>query len=256
MNDIIRGEYFRGLENIKCNVFYKDTHDVNSFLKNPPKSKFILISHNSDGAVTRNPKKYDADFNLTPTNLKHWFAQNVEVDDPRITSLPIGLENFMWFKDRKIKSMKNILTTKKNINNLLYVCHNINTYPKERKEPYELFKNKSWATVVNGRNGNGFDDYIKKIHNHKFVLCPRGNGVDTVRLWECLYMNTIPIVMNNFNVKYFKDLPILIVDDWKEITEKRLNDTYTLYNNKQWNKEKLNFSFWKNKIIQEADLGE
>ena len=64
-------------------------------------------------------------------------------------------------------------------------------------------------------NGDNFDGYLDNIYNHRFVLCPEGNGIDTHRLWECLYMGTIPIVKANKNVRFYEDLPILMVNEWK-----------------------------------------
>ena len=36
--------------------------------------------------------------------------------------------------------------------------------------------------------------YYKKVAAHKFVVAPRGNGIDTHRLWEALYLGCVPVV--------------------------------------------------------------
>ena len=33
--------------------------------------------------------------------------------------------------------------------------------------------------------------------NYSFELCPEGNGMDTHRFYEALFLNTIPIVKKN-----------------------------------------------------------
>ena len=92
--DFIQGENFIKLANNE-NIYYSHTHDVNSFFKTINfNHDFILISHNSDGSVTNNPvSNYDADIRNAPKNLKKWYAQNVNVIDERVESIPIGLEN-------------------------------------------------------------------------------------------------------------------------------------------------------------------
>ena len=73
--------------------------------------------------------------------------------------------------------------------NWVYMNHNILTNPKERQEPYDLFFDKMWVTVEKEcKNGYAFDKYLENLCMHKYVICPEGNGVDTHRLWESLYM--------------------------------------------------------------------
>ena len=250
MEDYLQGMKFRELHN-GVDIFYVNTHDVNTFFDNINfDHDFILISHNSDGNVTELPKReYDANFNKKPKNLKKWFAQNVCVNDDIMISLPIGLENSEWFTHlNKIGSMKLKLETEKQIKNLLYINHNISTNPKERESPYRIFSDKSYATCVMGQNGTNYHNYLDEIYNHKFVLCPEGNGTDTHRTWECLYMNTIPIEKRNINNLHYKDLPICFLDDWEEITEDFLKKEYERINKIEFNKEKITFNFWQKTI--------
>lgn len=249
-DDIIQGEKFRCLDNGK-HIFYRDTHEVNNFLLDPPKENFILISHNSDGKIkdtdirTSQGSSNDATITNLPKNLIMWFAQNVCVDNRKIKSIPIGLENSEWFVHlNKKEKIKQKYFEKKNYKNILYVCHNIRTNPKERSEPYEIFKEKKWVTLEYGVNGNNFDNYLNNLHSHKFVLCPEGNGTDTHRTWETLYLGSIPIEKRNQNNKFYSDLPICFVDEWSEITEDFLNNEYEKISRSEWNLEKLNFNYW------------
>lgn len=251
----IQGEQFIELSD-SVHIFYCKTDDVNDFFRNIPTiDPFILISHNSDGKITDTPDQYDADVKLMPNNLIRWFAQNVYYSHERIESIPIGLENSYNFPElNKIKKLHNLINVNKNYINLLYMNHNINTNPTERIVPYDLLENKQWCTSIHGLNGDNYDEYINNIHNHKFVISPEGNGPDTHRLWECLYLNTIPIEKRNINNQFYTDLPICFVDDWNEITEQFLLNEYDRITNIEWNLDKLNFSYWKHKITSEYNL--
>jgi hypothetical protein len=209
------------------------------------KSKFVVVSHNSDVNVDRS-------FEIPP-NVEHWFTQNVHIGDYRVESLPIGLENDMWFKLlRKKEKMISLLRTPKKYRNLVYLNHNVKTNPAQREEPYKLFKGKSWVTVKEGTNGYFFDHYLSDIYGHTFVICPEGNGIDTHRKWETLYMTNIPIEKRNLNNRFYDDLPICLVDDWEEVTEEYLNtwlkDHAEFMRKGRYNMEKLNFEYWKKKI--------
>ena len=61
-------------------------------------------------------------------------------------------------------------------------------------------------------------------------------------------MGSIPIVKKEFALNEFKDLPILFIDSWDEISEEFLNKKYDEITTAQWNMEKLKFSYWKDKI--------
>ena len=254
--NFIRGEFFQQIAD-GSKIFYSHTHEVAKFLENPPKSQFVLITHNSDGKITKNPKRFDSgssndiDINkfIIPENLIMWYGQNVDVIHEKIQSIPIGLENGVWFQHiQKENKINSYFLKEKKIKNLLYVCHNIDTNPKERAEPYEIFKNKNWVTIEHGVNGQNFDRYIENIHSHKFVLCPEGNGTDTHRTWETLYTGSIPIEKRNLNNRFYQDLPICFVDNWSEISESFLENEYYRIKNSTWNLEKLDFNFWKSKI--------
>ena len=65
---------------------------------------------------------------------------------------------------------------------------------------------------------SGRVSYLRKMAEANFVVCPEGNGIDTHRIWEALYMGSIPIIKRNRNIEpLLRYLPILVVDDWNEL---------------------------------------
>lgn len=222
-------------------IIYTHTHYVSNLFNelNNTEIKVILITHNSDHNIITEPHK----------NIIKWYSQNVNIQNDKIESIPIGLENNRWFEevDKKNKMMGK-LNEDKNHKNLLYINHNIDTNRKERLKPYEIFKSLSWVNLEYGANGTNFENYLDNIYNHKFVLCPEGNGIDTHRTWECLYLNTIPIEKININNQFYTDLPICFVNKWEDITEEFLEKESIRINNTIWNMDKLLFNYWRKKL--------
>jgi len=252
--NIVRGELFEKLSDNK-KIFYCHTHDANKFLNNPVEGEFILITHNSDGMVTDNVRiengvTYDADVNLIPKNLKRWFAQNVDVKHEKIEPIPIGLENTKWFKHiNKEQKIKNIIKTTRKNKNLIYLNLNIKTNPKIRLPIYNMLKNKKYVTVEYGKNGIGFENYLNNLYNHKFMVCPEGNGIDVHQPWESILVGTIPIQKKNNTNLNWRDLPICWVDDWCQLNDESfLNKEYERIKNSKYNIEKLYFEFWERRI--------
>jgi hypothetical protein len=196
-----------------------------------------VISHNADTPADITP----------PENVTMWWTTNVNIQHSRVRSIPIGIENNIWLGDKLVK-MADKLKHPKKYERMLYMNHNIKTNPAKRQRPYDVLKGKRWVTVNNGSNGQGFDNYLHNIYNHPFVVCPEGNGIDTHRVWECLYVSTIPVMIRNINNQFYTDLPILFIDDWEELTEKFLADEFMRITQTKWNTAKLSFDWWKNEI--------
>jgi hypothetical protein len=244
----IQGQKFTSLVD-GVYIHYRDTENVDSFFENEaPNYPFVLISHNGDGSVRMERESvYDASLSKAPPTLIKWFAQNVCVADPRIQSIPIGLENSKWFPElKKIEKINQITKNNKCKYNKIYCNFNIETNPKERLPAHKIASDLLYCTTSLGKNGFNYDDYISNLYHHDFVLCPAGNGEDTHRLWETLYVGSIPIVKKSINTMYYKDLPICYVDEWDEIkNEKFLNEEYEkILVNNSWNTYKLNFNYW------------
>ena len=204
--------------------------------------KLIIITHNGDENI-------DESYEL-PDNVIKWYAQNVNVRNPRIESIPIGLENERWFQfaHKKEKMLAKVREPRLH-KNLAYMNFNVGNNPEKRVTPYRLFRFKSWVTVDMGINGYNFDNYIDNIYNHSFVICPEGHGMDTHRIWETLYMGSIPIVENNINNQFYTHLPIFPVNDWREVTDERLQSILSNsdFDYLKW-RDTLTFEYWKNKI--------
>lgn len=225
------------------NIVYTHTMYVRQLFEEIKRLKceFVIVTHNCDVNV-------DDSFQV-PDNVIHWFTQNVNTTNPKVESIPIGLENDKWFKNiRKKEKMEAWLKIPKEYKNLVYLNSNIKTNPKERQPLYDLFGKEPWVTSFHGVNGVGFDEYLFNICNHKYVFCPDGNGIDTHRLWETLYMGAIPIVKKGINTWFYNDLPIVYVSEWEEVTKEILDNIWELHKKGKWDKEKLTFNYWKNKI--------
>ena len=74
---------------------------------------------------------------------------------------------------------------------------------------------------------NPFRDYLLDLKSHKYSLCPQGNGYDTHRFWESLYMKTIPIVKRTVMTEFWENFfPIILIDDWNDIDLEKLKENY------------------------------
>ena len=229
-------------------------------LKNTDK-RVKIISHNCDEGVD---DRYSIPENVT------WFAQNVGIIHERVKPIPIGIDNdIMDFGIHKKRKMLDKLKEKREIRNMVYIDHSLAWNYEERIKPYNFLRDKEWATVKehNGpaydlfdmaslkkRNKKthklqvlSYDTYLDNIYNHKFAICPEGNGITTYRPFEAMYVGTIPIERRNTaNYIFEKEhpLPICFVDLWEQLTEEFLNREYERIKNKFYNYKILTFKYW------------
>jgi hypothetical protein len=57
---------------------------------------------------------------------------------------------------------------------------------------------------------------------YAFVVSPHGNGLDCHRTWESLVLGNIVIVKRSSLDPLYEGLPVVIVDDWREIQHQNL----------------------------------
>ena len=172
------------------------THILDLFIKyvlpNLDKSiEYILYIHNSDDSFN------DSHSELVNSNIiKKIYSQNIDYSLPntKLNLLPIGIANSMWKHGNLLELYDTIKKTyrnkkKKNI----YVNINPSTY-SYRKVLLDKIKT---LNNFNLSSGKPYNEYLLELASHRFCLCIRGNGIDTHRFWESLYLGVIPVIINN-----------------------------------------------------------
>jgi hypothetical protein len=198
---------------------------------------FVLVTHNDD---RKSGRDRDTKVLNNPLLLK-WYGINMINISEKTQGIPIGLPNSC----STIENFNIIKKFSKNPKNkLLYLNFSLDTNP-ERKIVMEKFLNNGFLK----NNQLNFQDYMEDLSQHKFAVSPEGNGIDCYRTWECLYLGVIPIVKESKAMSFFKELPILFVDNYDDITSEFLEKNYKeKFINKDFDLKKLNISFWENEF--------
>ena len=221
-------------------IYVHPEHLERFFKKYHPKirHRYILVSNNSVRPV---PGKF-VPYLLHP-KIYAWFGQNVEnYVHPKLHPIPLGLENRQFKRgDLRVITGAREKWCGSPKTMLLYNNFSLVTYPTERGKVYELFKDKSYCVTTSRKP---YLEYLKDLAETKFVLCPRGNGLDCHRIWESLYMGSIPIVKSSASDSLFEELPVLVVQDWNELTEEFLEAKYREMSMQTYALERLGLDYW------------
>ena len=173
-------------------------------------------------------------FDKIPDNVLSINASNAISFGGKVNPIPYGLQRSMHPSDKRIEIIQYMMDEREDINpqNLLYVNHSVNTNVKERSGINEIFFDKDWAHVENQRVD--FYQFLHKIKEHKFMICPIGNAIDCHRNWEVLYLRRVPVMKKHPYLEYlYSNYPVLFVDRYEDVTEELLIENEHLYEQAQ-----------------------
>ena len=244
---------------------------VNSILPNI-RYNFVLVSGDSDLCVPKESLKMGETIKLlnSPYLLK-WLTQNTRIqDNNKIIQLPIGLDyhtiannpNCSWklpeenplpiFQESTLVSIKEkSIPFYERIPKIYITFITTNDRFGQRQNALNVIPKE---LMIKKNNFTPRTELWKEMINYTFILSPAGVGLDCHRTWEALCLGCIPIICILEFKKMFEDLPVLVVNNWGEITEELLHQTIELFKTKEFNYEKLKSSYWKNMIYTFEDF--
>jgi hypothetical protein len=201
------------------------THDADAFIERLwPRlgtTGQVLITHNSDVDIgARHATWLDG----AGAGLARWFAQNVTVAHPRLEPLPIGISNTMWPHGALGPLARAARRqTRRRRTQTIFVQFSMATHPS-RGPALDALRANFPDAVSDGAPALSWRSYLDALGSCRFAACPRGNGLDTHRFWESQYLGVVPVVERTMLAEHWSSqgLPVVIVDDWCEVTPQRL----------------------------------
>jgi hypothetical protein len=183
-----------------------------------PDKKFIIFTAFEDTPLD------DYIWDKIPENVVAIHAANAVVFGGKVHPFPHGIERKMHSGYNHHEVLQRMMETEVEPTKLLFVAHRADT--GARASIGSMFQDKPWATVTH----LPYEQYLREMQNHKFVLCPSGNGIESSRNWETLYMGRVPIFKKHPYLRaMFNDFPVLWVNEFDEIDEKLLKNFEYLF---------------------------
>jgi len=266
MNMIRSNKMFDGMSIYVCSDLLK--FFVNKILPSL-RNKFTLVSGDSDLCVPIEALTQDETSRLLNSHLLiKWFIQNTRIqNDSRIIQLPIGLDYHTIYSNPNHSWKKNgepyLPTLQEYI--LLNIINHSSIFMERKNKIYVNFskstdrfnqRTRSLKIIPNNllEINNNFTprtDNWNLMSTYKFILSPFGIGMDCHRTWEAISLGCVPIICAPNFKNLFDGFNVLNVNDWSEVTEELLNSYSMAIGNNELNSvnnEKLNLSYWTNKI--------
>ena len=206
------------------------------FLDDLPKIKNLkLITHQSDRPVDKRL------WELKPNSISEWYSTNVIYKSQKLFSVPLGIGNdYLNIYKNHVDTIESLLKTNTVKKQSAFLNFRINTNTVERLNTYFSLKEKEWIDLKTSKQNP--KEYLTDMNNSKFTICPWGNGYDTHRLWESMYLESIPVTKYHPAYKQFDDLPIIFIKSWKKLNLDYLDKKVSKLN--RHGLKKLNLDYW------------
>jgi hypothetical protein len=189
------------------------------------KTQVKLFFHNGDTTFTQE----HSNALLENTKIICIYSQNLSIPPhDRLKPLPIGVANSMWSHGNIYTWVSKLHMPLPNKQHLIYFYFDVNTNVHKRQRCFDIIKSKG----VEIQPRRSLSDYIQSLSSFKFAICPEGNGIDTHRFWECLYLKVVPICPRNIITEYYsKIFPVVLLDKWEDLN---INTISTFYETCDW----------------------
>lgn len=191
---------------------------------------YKIITHNADYPVGDDYSWY-----LDDPFLIKWWGMNAYLEHPKLEPIPIGIANEQWPHGNE-GILRKVMSMDIDRKDRIYCNFDVGTSPERKKivDMLGIYDNIDFETEK-----LSFEDYLIKLKSYKYTISPEGNGQDCHRIWESLYVGTIPIVKYHPCFRTFKDLPINFIESWDDMQIDPQQNKY----------EALDFNYYKEKIV-------
>jgi hypothetical protein len=203
------------------------------------KARFGLVTGDEDWAI---PSGFSGSEQLlSDPRVLCWFSQNYDGTDSnrKLMRLPIGLDFHTISNGRKWGHWPATPAAQEAELEALRVSAKANAERELRVHAdfhFNKHKQQVWgddrAAVQEALSGNPDVQFqTRKLPRlelwrektrYAFVVSPHGNGLDCHRTWESLVLGNIVIVKRSSLDPMYEGLPVVIVDDWREIAADNL----------------------------------
>lgn len=251
--EIINNNGIIWIRNTSQNNNIKTDLDYFVLMLNKIKNPVILVTSDGDRPVPSSYNKLLVSKILNSSKIKKWYTQNYDktIEHNKLSYYPIGLDMHTkkwlypnvaykpilsdnYYKDRKYKlylKLRNKYINNK-INKIFCDSHLSVTHPS-RKKMYQTLKNNNLIKFQN--KIIDYKNIFEKYAQHRFVLSPRGNGLDCHRTWEIILLGSIVITeTSSLDDMYIQNnLPVIILNKYED-----LNTISSAQLDKWWNDNK------------------
>lgn len=146
-------------------------------------------------------------------------------------ALPLGLTNPTKESDNHpvfgdVNHLKLVVSEGQQSDDLsIYANFNPQSSPKHRLQAHRICRASAEVHVgLTDVSAAGRVSYLRNMRDSGIVVCPRGNGHDTHRFYEALYVGALPLVLGDSYCARLStelNLPCVKIRSWRELRDSK-----------------------------------
>ena len=154
---------------------------------------------------------------------------NVSSNIKGVVPLPLGLESQRYRSAGQIRDFKKIPSVSVESRSIgILVAWNDQTNPKDRIFARREITRSNCCLEVSRRVPARYIHAL--MRKTLLVPCPPGNGKDTHRFWESLYLGALPVILKRDEIPAYSPYPYIAIEEWSELSQlatKQLREVYS-----------------------------
>jgi len=166
---------------------------------------------------------------LASPHVIHWFAQDKASEHAKLVAIPLGIPIHYGFEGspHSVHTVQTMVDVRNEAvpfaqrkTTIIYdkgtIAGGSKRRDQERTEAYNILSKCSNIVHMTPQSQPGF---WRTLASHQFGIAPTGVGWDSFRIWEMLFLGTIPIVKGSPLQLLIEPahVPVMVVDDWSEV---------------------------------------
>jgi hypothetical protein len=189
------------------------SENLMDFLGTSPANTGLVLAGGSDHDVTQQELRQ-----MSNLNSVKFFVQNLDFEETEnIKLLPIGVQDMKWARSGMAWNYRRQFRRNTKKSKIL-----VGPFGMTHSERIRCLNSARASSLCDVKFASlSSYGYAKLSSEYLFIACPRGNGLDTHRLWETLYRGSIPVlVSSNFSKTLLSyGLPVAEISDWDDLLE-------------------------------------
>jgi len=216
-------------------------------------------------------------------------AQNTRItNEPRLINIPIGIENYGWgrielglencplgndpFLLTNFHELSSALSNNRRIYPRLLFSYSLGTNLKTRKAILHSGLSNKYTRLlmphsyfINNRDQHCLLEYLHASIESGYIVCPPGNGIDTHRFWQTLYLGLTPIIFKDFWLECYSHIAdfnykVIVLDSVDELASLDLSSCDDISTNNYFEgfrlahkHNPLHVDYWSDRIRRHAE---
>ena len=170
--------------------------------------------------------QYEQNLSKLYSKVGKIFSNNLVGKSDRCFPVPLGIERQAYRSAGRVRNFQKKYEIKISDRTIPFLIAWNDATNAKRPIYRAEFQIHSDSLVINKRVAAS--TIHKLMRKTMFVPSPAGNGIDCHRTWEALYLGAVPVVLRS---EYFgeSNWPVLVVDSWSELLEKKSNELKDIY---------------------------